>query len=102
MSGNEGALTFEEGVIPFIDTYCIDCHATDIQEGDTDLETLQNIGEGPKKERETWKLMFKQLSEGEMPPEDEYQPSPEERAAVVSWLKEGLGLTDSAEAALVE
>lgn len=93
-------VTFEEGVIPFIDTYCIGCHASDIQEGDTDLETLQNIGEGPEKERETWKLMLKQLKEGEMPPEDEDQPSPEERAAIVDWLMDNLGVAEISEAAV--
>ncbi len=88
-------LDFATGVIPFIDTYCIDCHASDIQEGEIDLETLHDVGQGPPEDRKTWGLMLKQLKTVEMPPEDEYQPSKEERAAMVAWLTESLGLTDT-------
>ena len=71
----------------FLQAYCIDCHGPEKQKGDrrfdglgeTDL-TLEDL--------ELWQEVLDLLNLGDMPPEDEKQPTVEERAAMIESTTE--------------
>jgi len=76
---------YHETVQPFLETYCIQCHGPEKQKADRRYDTLGNdfldrdsIG--------LWQDIVDLLNLGDMPPEDEDQPSSEDRIAVVDWI----------------
>ncbi len=80
---------FEESIEPFIGTYCIGCHGPDKQKGDRRFDTL----EYPIANDDLlidFQDMLDLLNLGEMPPEEEKQPSDGERLAVIDWLTNAL------------
>lgn len=86
-----GQTGFTNGVVPFFKTHCIACHGPDKSKGDITLHTLDSLasldGEhAGEAALEHWSLILDLLESGEMPPEDEPQPSDAERKAVVSWI----------------
>jgi len=93
-SNTSDSLDFNGEVVPFVESYCIDCHASDVRKGETTLEGLSNVGE-IFAERKTWENAYEHLKIGAMPPDDEFQPSDEERASIVNWLHERLTYVDT-------
>ncbi len=83
------------GALQFIDYYCIDCHASDVRKGEIDFEGLPEITDASFMDRDRWVRMFEQLKVSAMPPDDELQPTDEERAQVVEWLDERLHFVDT-------
>lgn len=78
---------FKQTVEPFVHRYCFDCHGEAKQEAKLDLRGYASIA-AIAKEHRTWDLVLERLAAGEMPPEEaERQPTPEERGAVVGWIK---------------
>lgn len=78
---------FKQTVAPFVQRYCLDCHGEAKQEAKLKLSEYDSLA-AMAKEHRTWELVLERLAAGEMPPEDaERQPTPEERAAVVAWIK---------------
>ena len=80
---------FRADVLPFFNANCIHCHGPKKRKGaialhtiDGDLSTGHNL--------EQWELILDVLEAGEMPPEDERQPTEAERHAVVKWIEAGL------------
>ena len=76
-------------VKPFFKVYCIKCHGPDENKGKITLHTLAadlSAGRG----LEHWELILDMLKSGEMPPEDEDQPSKADREAVSNWIEAGL------------
>lgn len=63
---------------PLLQQFCLECHSTAKQEGDLDLEwfaALADVRRGTK----AWLKMVEMLDNGEMPPAESKQPSPEQR-----------------------
>ena len=78
---------FKQTVEPFVQKYCLACHGEAKQEAKLDLSGYASRA-AVAKEHRTWELVLARIAAGEMPPEDaERQPTPEERAAVVAWIK---------------
>lgn len=76
-------------VKPFFETYCVQCHGPEKSKGKLTLHTLDgDLAAGGELER--WEDILDVLEYGEMPPEDEKQPSDAERKAVVAWIDGGL------------
>ena len=74
-------------VTPFVQKYCLDCHGKAKQEAKLNLSGYASPA-AIAKEHRTWELVLERLAAGEMPPEDaEPRPTPDERAAVVGWIK---------------
>jgi hypothetical protein len=75
-------------VQPFLQRYCFPCHGPAKQKASLDLShdtSTTAIASHPRR----WGLVLERLQAGEMPPEEAAKrPSPEERAAVVAWLRE--------------
>ena len=69
--------------------YCTDCHNNKKSKGKVNLEALlsaNSFGDSFK----TWALVEEMLNENEMPPEDEPQPSSEQRSLLIQSIKSGL------------
>jgi mono/diheme cytochrome c family protein len=80
--------TFREIVLPFVATHCGECHADGAAEGDLDLGAFATIGDVTAG-HQRWNLVLERLAAEEMPPEEaSSQPTREERAAVVGWIRE--------------
>ena len=76
---------FEHEVKPILKKYCYGCHGETTQEADLRLDTLSDNFENHKV-AETWVDALEQLKLGEMPPEEEQQPSAAELSTLTEWL----------------
>ena len=70
----------------FFDKYCYDCHDETLKKGRVDLENLDfNMG-ADLTTAEVWQEVLDVVNSGEMPPEDELQPSDQEKADFLQEL----------------
>jgi hypothetical protein len=73
----------------FLKKYCLECHNAEAREGSLDLTAL-----GPdflsEASRLRWITVHDRLAAGTMPPKDADQPSPDERAAFLTWLTDSI------------
>ncbi|MDC0322468.1 DUF1592 domain-containing protein [Verrucomicrobiales bacterium] len=84
-----GPAGFKEQVAPFFEANCIECHGPEKSKGKITVHSLDgDLSAGQELER--WELILEMLESGEMPPEDEKQPSDAERKAVATWIEAGL------------
>ena len=80
---------FTDKVAPFFEKNCVSCHGPKKKKGKVTLHDIQgNLSAGEGLGR--WEDVLDMLESGEMPPEDEPQPSEAERKAVVEWIEAGL------------
>ena len=81
--------SFEKEVVPFFEEYCIRCHGPEKSKGQISLHTLDgDLSTG--RELERWEDVLEMLESGEMPPEDEEQPSETKRMFIADWINSGL------------
>ena len=79
---------FNKRVLPFLKTYCLDCHGEDTQEAKLNLSSYKSVGK-VNDAHKTWEIVLERLEAGEMPPEDaDPRPSDELRRSVVKWIKD--------------
>jgi hypothetical protein len=71
----------------FIRDNCLQCHNADTQEGKVDLENL-SFDLNDLETAEVWQKVLNAMNSGEMPPEDEKQPSAEMKTAFLEDLSE--------------
>jgi hypothetical protein len=84
-----GESGFKDSVAPFFAKNCVECHGEKKQKGKVTLHDIHgdlSSGEG----LDRWEDILEMLESGEMPPEDEPQPTAAERQAVVEWIEAGL------------
>jgi len=80
---------FKKDIVPFFEEYCIRCHGPEKSKGKISLHTLDgDLSAGREPER--WEDILEMLESGEMPPEDEEQPSETKRMLVADWINRGL------------
>ena len=60
-------LDFKQGVQPFLEKYCYDCHGNDKTKADLNLE-LHKDGNGIYRDQRMWRQLLTQVTAGEMPP----------------------------------
>lgn len=78
-------------VKPLFQTYCIKCHGPEKSKGKITLHTLDgNLASGAGGEMARWEKVLGVLKSGEMPPEDEKQPSAAQREALKTWIDQGM------------
>jgi len=65
--------------------YCLDCHSTATAEGELDLERFATLADVRRQPR-VWVKVAEMLGNGEMPPKDSPQPTPEERQQLRKWV----------------
>lgn len=84
------ALAATEAVMPesqraLFKSYCVSCHNAEKQKGKTRLDDIPFvIADIPTADR--WQKILGAINSGEMPPEDEKQPKPEEKLAFLEAL----------------
>jgi len=84
-----GLAGYADHVKPFFEEHCFQCHGPEKSKGDITLHSLDgDLLAGLELER--WELVLEVLKSGEMPPEDELQPSDERKSAVAKWIDAGL------------
>ncbi len=89
-------MDFETEVQPFLEQYCLDCHAGDDPEAGFSLEET-GIPDVPAN-FEKWTIVLQKIAGQEMPPEDSEQPEDKEREAVPKWIDAGLANFDCTQA----
>jgi len=92
----DAELLAEPKIDHFFSTYCFQCHGDEKQKADLNLQMHLKKGVPQPTDRELWAEAVKLLSEGEMPPENKPQPSPEQRAAVIADLTARVAAFDAA------
>ena len=77
---------YAEKTRPLMKEFCLECHSTEQQEGELDLErfsTLANV----RRSAPVWQKVVEMLSNGEMPPKDSPQPSQNQRKELLDWMQ---------------
>ena len=80
------AKEYSATVHPILKRYCLNCHSTERQKGDLDLErftTLEEVRTGTK----AWIKVVEMLDLNEMPPEDSKQPTAKEFKQIRGWTE---------------
>lgn len=90
----ELAAQYNKSVVPFMKTYCIDCHSGDNAESDFDLEKYRSFDDVTTVGRKKWSSLLDMLVTGAMPPKDADQPPTEELQAMLKWVQDALANVD--------
>jgi len=85
-AAEDAAAAFQSRIHPLLNSYCTKCHGTEKQKAKINLDGARNP-EQLAAEQETWFRVLEQLQSGEMPPDDEKQPTKAERAAMIAWIR---------------
>jgi len=80
------AKNFDARMQPFLQAYCIDCHAGATPSADLNLEMKDWKGMEARSTK-VLKVLTK-LHNNQMPPADVKQPKPEERTFAIGWMKQ--------------
>lgn len=80
---------FDTAVRPFLETYCVECHGSEKQKGDRRFDQLSYPIDNDDLLID-FQDMLDLLNLGEMPPEDEKQPSDSERLEIIDWLTQAV------------
>ena len=81
------ASEFHTDIKPLLDQYCLQCHGGDKVKGEIDF-TLVKSSADVEARFEWWENVVERLREHDMPPEDEAQPTTEERERIFDWYEE--------------
>jgi hypothetical protein len=86
---------FVRDIRPALENFCLDCHDDSKKpKGDLNLERFTDEA-AVMQDRAVWKSVFDQLEAHMMPPpKRDDQPTPEERARLMAWVKEMLARPD--------
>jgi hypothetical protein len=79
-------VAFEKDIRPILQKSCLNCHSTEKQKGDLDLERFTSLAD-IKKEPMIWQEVLEQIKSGEMPPKKEPRLSAEHQAALLTWTQ---------------
>ncbi len=85
---------FAREIRPLLARYCFDCHGARKAKGDVNFERLAHPLTMPA--RKLWNETHGQIRHGDMPPDDKPQPTPVERARLLSWLESAVEKIDAA------
>jgi mono/diheme cytochrome c family protein len=77
---------FREGVTPFLNTYCADCHGNKKRKGGVNFQSaISKPGDAASGKR--WKQALATVKAHDMPPDDaDKQPTDEERQKFADWI----------------
>ena len=77
---------YREDIVPLVKKFCLDCHGPAKQESDVSFHKYKSV-ELIAQDEKTWKTVIDMLRTGAMPPEDQPQPSQEEREKLIRWIE---------------
>lgn len=83
------ATQYDQVVRPLLSEFCLKCHSTEEHKGDLDLErfTTSSVALTDFK---VWERVVEQLAFGEMPPEEELQPTEDQVQQLLDWIDHAL------------
>lgn len=82
--------TFRQQIAPWIKQNCTNCHNEENRESGIRVDNLDDSL--PDSSIRLWQAIFDQVAEGKMPPEDQPQPTDQERQRFTQWLSDALHL----------
>ena len=85
----------EKTVKPFFTEHCNKCHGEKKQKGDLRVDNLAIDFDSPKIMGH-WEEIMNRINSGDMPPDDEDRPKPEDISRVADWITGQLQEADSA------
>lgn len=77
-------ITTADEIGAFLENHCVKCHGPEKQKARIRLDQIEGY---EAKDEHLWTMIHEALSSGEMPPEDETQPSDAERKKLLSWIE---------------
>ena len=92
LEGNQGDQGFQIKATQFLERHCVRCHGEKKQKGDTALHDIGMKFDSAEEVRR-WLLVLSKLENREMPPEDEKQPSVNERKTIIAGITRQLHLS---------
>ena len=93
LSASAVANDFRSHVRPLLKRRCFRCHNRENAESGIRLDRLD--GSVPEERMRFWEVVREQIVDEAMPPEDESQPTPEERQLIADWIDRGLAMARS-------
>ena len=85
-AGADGPAEYHRDIEPVLREYCYDCHGDGEKKGGVAFDEL-NPDHDFAEAREVWLKAFKKLRAGLMPPNNQAQPTPEQKKLVTQWIK---------------
>ncbi len=79
----------DEPVQELLSKFCLDCHDTETQKGDLDLERFGSVADIAA-DSGVWEQVLHQIEDGEIPPKKEPQFSDAERDLFTGWVQKTL------------
>ena len=76
---------FAGEIKPLFENYCYKCHANGKKKGNVALDTFIGTPTATGNDK-AWSAVLENLRTGDMPPEDEKQPTPEQRQKLMKWI----------------
>jgi len=76
-----GPLDYKKDVKPLLESYCYKCHGNGKKKGNLALDDVVAL-----QDQKTWRHVLENMRTGEMPPDEEKQPTLEEREKVMKWI----------------
>lgn len=80
---------YNDTIRPLFADYCNKCHSAEKHKGNLDLERFLSF-DVIRQEPEVWEKVREQISDGEMPPKDKPQLTPEQKTQVMGWISQAL------------
>ncbi len=84
---------FANDVQPVMETYCFKCHGNGKKKGGLALDKWTSP-DAVVQDQKTWKHVLEALRTGEMPPDDEKQPSLDDREKIMAWIDRAVFAVD--------
>ncbi len=81
---------FEKNIRPILQKFCVRCHGPEEQNGRMRFDTLSTDLIKDRAAAEDWHETLNVLNRGEMPPEDEPQPSDEQLKILTGWIRQSI------------
>lgn len=94
-SEEASAAEFRDRIQPLIEKHCLRCHNADTMESGIRVDQLTAVAE--ERQIPLLKGLHEQIADGAMPPDDEPQPTEDERALLTNWITRAVTIARSRE-----
>lgn len=78
--------TYQQQIQPLLKQFCLDCHSSDLKEGELDLERFSSLAE-VRRDPKAWLKVTEMLDQGEMPPKDSEPLSDAQHKQLRTWIE---------------
>lgn len=92
-AAEEATSSFSQSVVPFLRSYCVDCHGGDVPEGGVGLDNYQQSSR-IQTDIEIWEKVLRMVTDRTMPPADMPQPTEAELKAAIAGIERELATYD--------